>query len=112
MKSGSTLDARTRRAEREGFEPSIRVSTYAGLANRCLQPLGYLSGRVMKGIGAKNLLQPSARAAPLIRIARGHSFVIPASTRASETNHAQNSRQNRIPYRARRCVRRRIWRTE
>jgi hypothetical protein len=29
--------------EREGFEPSIRVSTYAGLANRCLQPLGHLS---------------------------------------------------------------------
>jgi hypothetical protein len=46
MKSGSTLDARTRRAEREGFEPSIRVSTYAGLANRCLQPLGHLSQEV------------------------------------------------------------------
>ena len=45
-KSGS--GARTRRAEREGFEPSIRVSTYAGLANRCLQPLGHLSGRVPK----------------------------------------------------------------
>src|SRR3954452_16996312 len=47
-KNGPTLDARTRRAEREGFEPSIRVSTYAGLANRCLQPLGHLSGRVPK----------------------------------------------------------------
>src|SRR6185436_10201643 len=48
MKSGPTLDARTRRAEREGFEPSIRVSTYAGLANRCLQPLGHLSRRTSK----------------------------------------------------------------
>src|ERR1035437_4467477 len=48
MKSGSTLDARTRRAEREGFEPSIRVSTYAGLANRCLQPLGHLSRELRK----------------------------------------------------------------
>src|SRR5687768_11976095 len=32
--------------EREGFEPSIRVSAYAGLANRCLQPLGHLSRRL------------------------------------------------------------------
>src|SRR5438034_10714013 len=58
MKSGSTLDARTRRAEREGFEPSIRVSAYAGLANRCLQPLGHLSGRVSEVIGAEIVLQP------------------------------------------------------
>src|ERR1700693_1223375 len=57
-KSGPTLNARTRGAEREGFEPSIRVSTYAGLANRCLQPLGHLSGRVSEVIGAERLLQP------------------------------------------------------
>src|SRR5882762_10896103 len=50
MKSGSTLEARTRRAEREGFEPSIRVSTYAGLANRCLKPLGHLSWRISRGL--------------------------------------------------------------
>ena len=31
-------------AEREGFEPSIEVTPYAGLANLCLQPLGHLSG--------------------------------------------------------------------
>lgn len=31
-------------AEREGFEPSIRTfEPYAGLANRCLQPLGHVS---------------------------------------------------------------------
>ena len=30
-------------AEREGFEPSIAVAHYAGLANLCLQPLGHLS---------------------------------------------------------------------
>ena len=30
-------------AEREGFEPSIAVTHYAGLANLCLQPLGHLS---------------------------------------------------------------------
>ena len=60
MKSGSARDARTRRAEREGFEPSIRVSTYAGLANRCLQPLGHLSGRVSEVIGGRRVLQPSS----------------------------------------------------
>src|SRR5437868_13654677 len=60
MKSGSTLDARTRRAEREGFEPSIRVSTYAGLANRCLQPLGHLS-RVSQAILRRLSLQRCAR---------------------------------------------------
>ena len=27
-------------AERIGFEPMIRYNPYAGLANRCLQPLG------------------------------------------------------------------------
>ena len=31
-------------AEREGFEPSVRLIPYAGLANLCLQPLGHLSG--------------------------------------------------------------------
>ena len=62
MNSGPTLDARTRRAEREGFEPSIRVSTYAGLANRCLQPLGHLSGRISEVIGAERLLQPFVEA--------------------------------------------------
>jgi len=30
-------------AEREGFEPSIQVTPYDDLANRCLQPLGHLS---------------------------------------------------------------------
>jgi hypothetical protein len=33
----------SRSAEREGFEPSIAVTHYAGLANLCLQPLGHLS---------------------------------------------------------------------
>src|SRR5882762_5843460 len=60
MKSGSTLEARTRRAEREGFEPSIRVSTYAGLANRCLKPLGHLSWRISEVIGASIVRQPFA----------------------------------------------------
>ncbi len=31
-------------AEREGFEPSIHLTAYDGLANRCLKPLGHLSG--------------------------------------------------------------------
>src|ERR1700693_1779671 len=65
MNSGPILDARTRRAEREGFEPSIRVSTYAGLANRCLQPLGHLSRRASEVIGGERLLQPFAHHAPV-----------------------------------------------
>src|SRR3954470_22310587 len=56
----NTAKAGTRRAEREGFEPSIRVSTYAGLANRCLQPLGHLSGRVPKARRLPTLPQLSA----------------------------------------------------
>ena len=31
-------------ADREGFEPSIPFKGYDDLANRCLQPLGHLSG--------------------------------------------------------------------
>jgi hypothetical protein len=30
-------------AEREGFEPSIQVTPYTGLANQRLRPLGHLS---------------------------------------------------------------------
>ena len=30
-------------AETEGFEPSIHLSAYDDLANRCLQPLGHIS---------------------------------------------------------------------
>ena len=33
-------------AEREGFEPSVRLATYAGLANRWFQPLTHLSGHL------------------------------------------------------------------
>src|SRR5690606_10257820 len=32
-------------AETEGFEPSVPVTRYDDLANRCLQPLGHVSGR-------------------------------------------------------------------
>jgi hypothetical protein len=31
-------------AEREGFEPSVHVTAYAGLANLWFQPLTHLSG--------------------------------------------------------------------
>ncbi len=30
--------------DRAGFEPAVPLTRYAGLANRCLQPLGHLSG--------------------------------------------------------------------
>jgi hypothetical protein len=30
-------------AEREGFEPSVLITQYDGLANRCLKPLGHRS---------------------------------------------------------------------
>gem|GEM_PF-3897341 len=33
-------------AEREGFEPSVLVSLYGGLANRWIKPLSHLSGDV------------------------------------------------------------------
>ena len=34
------------RTDRAGFEPAVPLTRYAGLANRCLQPLGHLSGEV------------------------------------------------------------------
>src|SRR5215216_6271851 len=40
----STTCTASRVVERAGFEPAIQVAPYAGLANRCLQPLGHLSG--------------------------------------------------------------------
>src|SRR5208282_3346804 len=48
-----------RLAEREGFEPSIRVSPYDGLANRWFQPLthrsvaGKATGAVLRGAGRR-----------------------------------------------------------
>ncbi len=33
-------------AETEGFEPSIRLTAYDDLANRCLQPLGHVSAKL------------------------------------------------------------------
>jgi len=37
-------------AEREGFEPSVSVSQYTGLANRRLKPLGHLSPGRQSGL--------------------------------------------------------------
>ena len=37
------------KAERAGFEPAVGPKPYADLANRCLQPLGHLSGGVSPG---------------------------------------------------------------
>ncbi len=34
------------KTDRAGFEPAVPLARYAGLANRCLQPLGHLSGKV------------------------------------------------------------------
>src|SRR3954469_14015310 len=49
--------------EKEGFEPSIRVSPYAGLANRCLKPLGHLSQRTTaEGHANVGSAQPAERA--------------------------------------------------
>jgi hypothetical protein len=36
-------------AETEGFEPSIRLTAYDDLANRCLQPLGHVSAGLVEG---------------------------------------------------------------
>ena len=37
-------------AETEGFEPSIHLSMYDDLANRCLQPLGHISANQKRSI--------------------------------------------------------------
>lgn len=37
-------------AEGMGFEPTIPVSQYDGLANRCLQPLGHPSGHLVRSV--------------------------------------------------------------
>ncbi len=43
-------------AEKEGFEPSVGYKTYTPLAGERLQPLGHLSGKVVKQLkfGRKN----------------------------------------------------------
>ena len=41
--AGPPTTQRTRGAEEAGFEPAIEIAPYAGLANRCLQPLGHPS---------------------------------------------------------------------
>ncbi len=69
----SPLHCERRLAEREGFEPSIGVTPYAGLANLCLQPLGHLSGCCVK--------MPLLKCAPTLvnaRAFRKADFLIPA----------------------------------
>ena len=34
-------------ADREGFEPSVLITQYDGLANRCLKPLGHRSIKIV-----------------------------------------------------------------
>jgi hypothetical protein len=34
---------RPKKTDREGFEPTESASTFGGLVNRCLKPLGHLS---------------------------------------------------------------------
>ncbi len=44
---GRRLPSQTaQETDRAGFEPAVPLTRYAGLANRCLQPLGHLSGKV------------------------------------------------------------------
>ncbi len=51
------IKAKSKMAERGGFEPPVPVAQYDGLANRCLRPLSHLSAsknahRNRKNIGA------------------------------------------------------------
>lgn len=41
--ANSAVNAMTKKTESEGFEPSEERAPLAGLANRCLKPLGQLS---------------------------------------------------------------------
>ncbi len=52
-------------AEREGFEPSIQVTPYDDLANRCLQPLGHLSAAT----GGKGTREGCLRSSRFARMA-------------------------------------------
>ena len=47
--------------EGEGFEPSIEFNPYAGLANRCLQPLGHPSRKTGNLCWDLDLLKASTR---------------------------------------------------
>lgn len=35
-------------AVRQGFEPWVAISSYDGLANRCLKPLGHLTKALLR----------------------------------------------------------------
>ena len=50
-----------RRRERDS-NPRYRLTPYAGLANRCLQPLGHLSGRSRKLLSHRGLFNPARHA--------------------------------------------------
>ncbi len=58
------------RTDRAGFEPAVPLARYAGLANRCLQPLGHLSGLFILRSGSylpNTCQRPHQRAALTLR---------------------------------------------
>src|SRR3546814_12873298 len=52
-------------ADREGFEPSSRVTPSNGLASRRLQPLGHLSARPQPGLAGKRADFLASRVGPM-----------------------------------------------
>ena len=67
-----------KKTDRAGFEPAVPLTRYAGLANRCLQPLGHLSrgrDRSRSGRGVQSLIVTETRSCvppgcPAVREAR------------------------------------------
>src|SRR5437763_557408 len=57
--------------DEEGFEPSIQVSPYAGLANRCLQPLGHPSMTLRVAGPALNVTRRGPSRQPVRRDGQG-----------------------------------------
>ena len=83
------------KADRAGFEPAVPLSGHAGLANRCLQPLGHLSGLFILGSGS---YLPSTCQSPYQRATLASSFLKSAKDSvllSPRHGHAEAARAHR-----------------
>lgn len=69
-------------AESVGFEPTVHISAYDGLANRCLRPLSQLSNLVA-GAG----LEPATLAYETSRMPFPHPAIVNSNIRAAYVPH-------------------------
>ena len=92
------------KADRAGFEPAVPLTRYAGLANRCLQPLGHLSGLFIVRFGSylpstcQSPHQLATLASPFLNSAKDSLLLSPrhGHAQAEQAHHPNRTLSHRL----------------